>query len=137
MENRMSNRRSALGRGLGALIPGAGQASESRAGSVRGDRESQTTRSEETPDLGPKEGAPSLLPVSEIDPNPDQPRRTFNPRQLAELSSSIERHGVLQPIVVRRAGSRYELIVGERRLRATQLAGLKTIPAVLSRRGAQ
>jgi ParB family chromosome partitioning protein len=72
------------------------------------------------------------IPVGEIDPNPEQPRRHFNPEHLDELANSIRRHGVLQPVVVRRAGSRYELIVGERRWRASRAAGLETIPAVIS-----
>jgi len=134
----MSNRRNALGRGLGALIPGASNPAPKQSPEPRptgGLRESPATATPnrvsgaETPTSG--RGA-TLLKVEDIDPNPEQPRRIFAASQLAELSSSIERHGVLQPIVVRRAGSRYELIVGERRWRATQLAGLKTIPAVVA-----
>ncbi|MCP4038035.1 MAG: ParB/RepB/Spo0J family partition protein [bacterium] len=70
--------------------------------------------------------------VTDVDPNPDQPRRVFDAHQLEELSQSIKLHGVLQPVVVRRSGARYELIVGERRWRATQVAGLETIPAVVA-----
>jgi ParB family chromosome partitioning protein len=73
-----------------------------------------------------------LLAVADIDPNPEQPRRHFDAEQLSELAGSIERHGVLQPVVVRRVGDRYELIMGERRWRATQRAGLETIPAVIA-----
>jgi ParB family chromosome partitioning protein len=72
------------------------------------------------------------LRVAEIDPNPEQPRQTFDEKHLEELAQSIKRHGVLQPVVVRRSGARYELIVGERRWRATQAAGLQTIPAVVA-----
>jgi ParB family chromosome partitioning protein len=73
------------------------------------------------------------IPVSEIDPNPEQPRRHFNSEHLDELASSIRRHGVLQPVVVRRAaGGRYELIVGERRWRASRAAGVENVPAVIS-----
>lgn len=71
------------------------------------------------------------LPVAEIRPNPFQPRRVFAEEDLAELKDSIAQHGVLQPIVVRPAVSGYELIAGERRLRAMQALGRALIPAVL------
>jgi len=75
---------------------------------------------------------PGQLAVDAIEPNPEQPRRVFAASELESLADSIRQHGVLQPVVVRRAGSRYQLIVGERRWRATQLAGLSTIPAVIA-----
>jgi len=78
-------------------------------------------------------GGLRLIPVDAIDPNPEQPRRHFDPEHLDELATSIRRHGVLQPVVVRKAaGGRYELIVGERRWRASRAAGLEDIPAVIS-----
>jgi ParB family chromosome partitioning protein len=136
----MSNRRNALGRGLGALIPGAGNqesASRARAESERLPAHSIVGEPRETApnaDSGRSRdfSAPTLLRVSDIDPNPEQPRQVFEETQLKELSESIKRHGVLQPVVVRRSGARYELIVGERRWRATQVAGLQTIPAVVA-----
>jgi ParB family chromosome partitioning protein len=70
--------------------------------------------------------------VEAIDPNPEQPRRLFPSEQLSRLADSVRRHGVLQPVVVRQAGDRYELVVGERRWRAAREAGLATIPAVIS-----
>jgi ParB family chromosome partitioning protein len=70
--------------------------------------------------------------VDAIDPNAEQPRRHFDPDHLEHLAASILRHGVLQPIVVRRRGDRYELIVGERRWRASRAAGVETIPAVIA-----
>jgi len=70
--------------------------------------------------------------VDLIDPNPDQPRRTFDPERLGELAQSIARSGVLQPIVVTRNGPRYTLLVGERRWRASRAAGLGSIPAVIA-----
>ncbi len=112
----MPNRRSPLGRGIGALLPGAaapvdpaglGAASHAEAG-------------------------PPQIPIDAIDPNPDQPRRHFDPGDLEQLSGSIERHGLLQPVVLRRAGNRYELVVGERRWRAARAAGLASIPAVVA-----
>lgn len=73
-----------------------------------------------------------FLPVNAIVPNPAQPRKTFSPEGLAELSASIAEHGVLQPLSVRRLSSgKYELISGERRLRASRLAGLDTVPCIL------
>lgn len=109
----MTTRRTALGRGLGALIPSA------------------APRPDE-PGASPA-GSALELAISAIDPNPDQPRRVFDEGQLARLADSIRRHGVLQPIVVRRApGGRYELLVGERRWRAAQAAGRETLPAVVA-----
>ena len=67
--------------------------------------------------------------VDIIVPNPYQPRRTFTDENLAELAESIRQHGVIQPVIIRQRGERFELVVGERRLRASRLAGLKEIPA--------
>ena len=111
----MTTTRNALGRGIGALIPGARPAGQIAAlPDPRSDRE----RAGE-------------IAIADIDPNPDQPRRTFEPGALDALAESIRVHGVLQPIVVRRAGDRYELVVGERRWRASKQAGLASIPAVV------
>jgi ParB family chromosome partitioning protein len=77
-------------------------------------------------------GGPAEIELELIDPNPEQPRRLFDAQQLERLADSIRRHGVLQPIVVRVAGERYELVVGERRWRAAQVAGRKTIPALIA-----
>jgi ParB family chromosome partitioning protein len=73
------------------------------------------------------------LPIELISPNPHNPRRRFADEELADLSRSIREHGVVQPVVVRRAGAggRYELIAGERRWRAAQLAGMTEIPAII------
>lgn len=70
------------------------------------------------------------LPVDEIRPNPHQPRRTFHQEELAELASSIAQVGVLQPLSVRRTADGWELIAGERRLRAAKLAGLARVPCL-------
>jgi len=71
------------------------------------------------------------LPIEKIDPNPHQPRGRFDEEHLRELAESIRLHGLLQPIVVRRAGDRYQLVVGERRFRASRMAGRTTVPAVI------
>jgi ParB family chromosome partitioning protein len=94
-----------LGRGLRALIP-----------------EAET----------PAEGEIVEIPVGRIEPGPFQARREFNEDALAELAASIAEHGVMQPVVVRPlAGERYQLIIGERRWRASQRAGLEKIPALV------
>jgi ParB family chromosome partitioning protein len=99
--------RKALGRGLEALIPAAAEGAEDRG------------------------GAPRQLPVGDIGPNPFQPRTRFDDVALQELAASIKASGVLQPVLVRRNADGYQLVAGERRLRAAQLAGLERIPAIL------
>jgi len=117
----MTMRRNALGRGLGALIPSAPPPA-APAGAT------PTPSAAPAPDGA---SAPLELPVDRIAPNPQQPRRRFDEAELARLAASIGRHGVLQPVVVREREGRYELVVGERRWRASQLAGRRTIPAVV------
>ena len=73
------------------------------------------------------------LPVEAIAPNPYQPRRDFAPQPLAELADSIRSHGILQPLTVRRTPQGWELVAGERRLRAAKLAGLQTVPCLCRR----
>ena len=72
-----------------------------------------------------------FLPVRSIQPNPAQPRKVFKQEALDELAASIRRHGILQPLSVRRLGTGYELIAGERRLRAGILAGLTELPCII------
>ena len=76
-------------------------------------------------------GRVMFLPARAIRPNPAQPRKFFQEEALAELADSIRQHGILQPLSVRRVGTGYELIAGERRLRAAQLAGLNEIPCIV------
>jgi len=71
------------------------------------------------------------IPIREIKPNPFQPRRDFTPEELNDLARSIEAKGVIQPLIVRQKGSGYELVAGERRLRAAKSAGLKSVPVRL------
>ena len=71
------------------------------------------------------------IPVSEVRPNPYQPRKTFNEEALRELSESIKNYGVFTPIIVKKSIKGYDLIAGERRLRASKLAGMATIPAIV------
>jgi ParB family transcriptional regulator, chromosome partitioning protein len=84
------------------------------------------------PDVSGTEETLLQLPLDLVAPNPDQPRRSFGTAELEELAGSIRAHGVLQPVLVRPlAGGRYELLAGERRLRAARLADLERIPAVV------
>jgi ParB family chromosome partitioning protein len=76
-------------------------------------------------------GAPLVIPVAAVVPNPHQPRRSFSDSSLVELASSLRTNGMIQPILVRREGDRYELIAGERRWRAAKLAGMTEIPAIV------
>jgi ParB family chromosome partitioning protein len=77
------------------------------------------------------------LPVAKIAPNPDMPRRETPPGAMRELTGSVSRYGVLQPLSVRRCGNGYELISGERRFRAAQLAGLREVPCIVMEVGEQ
>jgi ParB family chromosome partitioning protein len=101
------NQKKVLGRGLGALIPQRG-------------------------DLDPLRDGLAQIPITQIAPNPYQPRKAFNEASIEELARSVREHGIVQPIVVTRTSdSHYRLIAGERRLRAAQRAGLQTVPAVI------
>lgn len=71
------------------------------------------------------------IPISDIEPNPDQPRREFDPQSLNELADSLREHGLLQPILVRPVGERYCVIAGERRLRAAKIAGFSKIECII------
>jgi len=71
------------------------------------------------------------IPIDSIDPNPLQPRRMFQSERLSELAQSIRANGIIQPLVVRRSGERYQLVAGERRWRAAKLAGNQSVPAVI------
>lgn len=93
-----------LGKGLGALISSSATSEQPRY---------------------------EMIPVDSISPSPLQPRKKFKEESLEELAASLKEHGVVQPVIVRPSGAGYELLVGERRWRAAQLAGLKSIPAVI------
>lgn len=99
------SKKSGLGKGLGAIIPTTGK-----------------------PD---SETGLQLLPLSRIVPNPHQPRTVMDEEKLAELAASIKEHGLIQPLIVTQSGTGYALIAGERRWRASQLAGLEEVPVVI------
>lgn len=92
-----------LGKGLGALITSA-----------------------ETEDNGVRE-----IRINEVEPNIGQPRKNFNDEKLAQLAQSIKQHGIVQPLIVQRDGSKYKIVAGERRWRAARIAGLRTVPVII------
>src|SRR6202008_427194 len=77
------------------------------------------------------EPTPVELPIDAITPNPKQPRKSFDDKALWDLSESLKQSGLLQPVVVRRVGEGYQLVVGERRWRAAKMAGIERIPAIV------
>src|SRR6476661_1894451 len=101
-------KRKALGKGLSALLPDP----EPAAAPAGADQTAEA-------------------PVASLEPNPYQPRSAMDPTRLSELSASIRESGIVQPILVRRHGERYQIIAGERRWRAAQQAGLATVPIVV------
>lgn len=107
--------RKALGRGLNALLPS---------------RPATATAAAPAPALDQSERIQNIA-IGSIDANPDQPRTVFQPEPLEELARSIKEDGVIQPILLKQVGSRYLVIAGERRWRASKLAGLSTVPAVV------
>lgn len=117
-----------LGRGLSALVGPSAPVRIDRTTPATPDTYQNTNiRSEERT----HEHDLIMAPVESVRPNPHQPRRVFDERALETLASSIKSDGVMQPIVVRRVGDGYELVAGERRLRASRLAGLREIPAIV------
>ncbi|PWH17321.1 MAG: stage 0 sporulation protein J [Ardenticatenia bacterium] len=103
----MSKPRSVLGRGLEALIASSEPSSAARSAAVVD------------------------IPLDQLQPNPMQPRHDMRPEELEELAASIRAHGVIQPLVVTRTDQGYQIITGERRWRAAQLAGLESVPAII------
>jgi len=106
------NKRRGLGRGLEALIPSGEYV-------------------EELSDNRARRRFALQIAIAEIKPNPEQPRRSFDPASLQELADSIRIHGILQPLLVREGMAGYELIAGERRLRAAEIAGLAEVPVIV------
>ena len=105
--------KSGLGKGLGAIFGDIANPAAEVVEPVRSDEEKQE------------------LPLKDIIPNPHQPRQVFDADKLAELVESIKLHGVIQPLVVRKHGRKYEIVAGERRWRASKEAKLKTVPVII------
>lgn len=108
-----AKKRGGLGRGLNALVSEAEYETGGSAASAS------------------NAAAETKLPIEDIVPNPNQPRIHFNETELRELSESIQEHGVLQPLLVRKHGNGYEIIAGERRYQASKLAGLEELPVII------
>jgi len=116
----------ALGRGLGSLIPQKKVTSTTKTTQIKSNKETSSNVIEDV-----KEGV-NFVPTNKIIPNPMQPRLHFSPTEMEELVSSIKHHGILQPLVVSPLNNgTYELIAGERRLRASKLANLNTVPVLI------
>ena len=111
----MRDKKRAMGRGLGAILS------------------AETKAVQTATDTGAEALVGNIMevPIEDIFPNPDQPRTHFDEKALQELSESIKVLGIIQPITVRKEGQKYKIISGERRYRASKLAGLKTIPAYI------
>tara|TARA_B100001939_G_scaffold319035_1_gene306901 strand:- start:42 stop:920 length:879 start_codon:yes stop_codon:yes gene_type:complete len=115
-------KKTSLNKGLQALL-----------GDVASTETAKTTQTTRTTKKPPKEAkAGSEISLNKIITNQYQPRLSFDEKKLQELAESIKKHGVIQPILVREASKGYELIAGERRMRASKLAGLKKIPAIIA-----
>ncbi|AKK04357.1 ParB/RepB/Spo0J family partition protein [Corynebacterium epidermidicanis] len=135
-------RKGGLGRGLAALIPSSPEQKPRLTNGAAdiilgGNKTPHPGTPATTSEAGASQSSAEIgasyreIPVHLIDANPHQPRQVFDPDALDELVHSIREFGLLQPIVVRPRGQRYELIMGERRWRATQRAGLNSIPAIV------
>jgi ParB family transcriptional regulator, chromosome partitioning protein len=127
--NKPDSSRRALGKGLSALLP--------TRSPVALPTPLATAPETDHPDLArdtardTAQDIAQTIPIAAVDPNPAQPRRAFPGERLAELAQSIRANGIIQPLVVRRAGDRYQLVAGERRWRAAKLAGLESVPVVI------
>ncbi|MBL8173555.1 MAG: ParB/RepB/Spo0J family partition protein [Bryobacterales bacterium] len=120
MNKPLDNPRKALGKGLAALLP-------TKPAPVAAPPPPQ----QEKEPVAQSNGAPIRIPIDRIDPNPLQPRSVFQPDRLRELAQSIDANGIIQPLIVRQQGERFELVAGERRWRASRMAGLTDVPVVV------
>ena len=116
----------ALGKGIASLI------SDSPNELLKQSLNSQTKKMDEkTEKKIVSENETSLVDITQIHANPNQPRKIFKDKELQELSDSIKENGVIQPLIVAKADKGFELIAGERRLRASKIAGLEKVPVVI------
>lgn len=117
-----------LGKGLSALFSDT-DAEYEHSSAISENKKSIIT---ETAKNISSAGKPLMIPVERIYPNPNQPRKNFEPASLNELAQSIKEHGIIQPIIVCNRGEKYMIIAGERRFRAAKLAGLMELPAFIN-----
>lgn len=113
----MAAKRGGLGKGLDSLIPD--------------NKLSKTTKKAEEVEKKPENAGPIMMKINDVEPNRDQPRKNFEEDALLELADSIKQFGVLQPLIVQKRNDYYEIIAGERRWRASKLAGLKEVPVIV------
>ncbi len=124
----MANSKKRLGRGLGGLISGASAATTNEPSAAKGTA-GKETKAATHPAESHDQTEYREIAIKDLQTNPYQPRREIDPKQIEELAESIQSEGLLQPIVVRAKGKQYELIAGERRLRAFEFLKRKTVPA--------
>ena len=113
----MAAKRGGLGKGLDSLIPD--------------NKLSKTTKKAEEVEKKPENAGPIMMKINDVEPNREQPRKNFEEDALLELADSIKQFGVLQPLIVQKRNDYYEIIAGERRWRASKLAGLKEVPVIV------
>jgi ParB family chromosome partitioning protein len=123
MSNAQDNQRKALGKGLSALLPGRPLQPPVAQPPVQA--------APVAPIVEGPAAEPTQLEIDKIEINPAQPRAVFDPERLEDLAQSIRANGIIQPLVVRKVQGHYQLVAGERRLRASTLAGLTTVPVVV------
>ena len=133
----------ALGNGLQKMIPTDGASVEKKTGTkskksstskpnvASSSKKSKVEKKEVVKEVIKEVPAERFVKLSDIEPNLSQPRKDFNEDALAELSDSIKKYGIIEPIVVTQKGKMYEIIAGERRWRAARLAGLKEVPVII------
>ncbi|MCQ2548316.1 MAG: ParB/RepB/Spo0J family partition protein [Clostridia bacterium] len=120
----MAKKSGGLGRGLDALF------ADAPSFEIEEKEEKKTsTKSSSTPE--PADNAIVYIDINDIEPNKNQPRKTFDQDKLEDLANSIIENGIIQPIVVRKTGNTYEIVAGERRWRASRIAQLKTVPCIV------
>ena len=110
-----------LGKGLDALIPNV----------VKNDTAEENTKAAREKSKSENDDSRTMVSINKVEPNRKQPRRKFDEDALQELADSIKIHGLISPILVQDRGDHYEIIAGERRWRASKLAGLKEVPVII------
>lgn len=116
----MAVKRSGLGKGLDSLIPDKAV-----------NKSATTGKKEEKSEKNVNESGEQLIPINQVEPNREQPRKEFDEDALLELADSIKQYGILQPLIVQKRKDYYEIIAGERRWRAAKKAGLKEVPVII------
>lgn len=116
----MAVKRSGLGKGLDSLIPDKAV-----------NKSATTEKKEEKSEKNVNESGEQLVPINQVEPNREQPRKEFDEDALLELADSIKQYGILQPLIVQKRKDYYEIIAGERRWRAAKKAGLKEVPVII------